>query len=205
MRPIASDRFARASGRRKTEPAEARTTLGLNGLTVPSPKTTPPAPKASADRSIVPRFPGSCTPAMANSGPPAALANTSSRVKSFHRTRAATPCGASLGTTLANSLSGSRSVSTWAPSWGRKPLCPGRGRLAEKDCLKAQAAANGFFQNSQAFNGAVPLRGELAAGEGPAQLFDQSIVASLDAAQAGANASSAGCGAWAHAVRVRSE
>src|SRR6202040_2054750 len=83
---------------------------------------------------------------------------------------------------------------------GQKPLCPSHGGLAEKDCPKAQTAANGFFQNSQAFNGAVPVRGKLAAREGPAQLFNQSVVASLDAAQA-VNASSAGCGAGVHAGR----
>ncbi len=38
-------------------------------LTVPSPKTTPAAPKASADRRIVPRFPGSWSPATTSSGP----------------------------------------------------------------------------------------------------------------------------------------
>jgi len=69
IRPRASDSFVLATGSRNTEPAEARTTLGLKGLTVPSPSTTPPAPKASAERKIVPRLPGSCTPAITSRGP----------------------------------------------------------------------------------------------------------------------------------------
>ena len=112
--------FACTMGSRKTDPAEARTTLELNGLTVPSPSSTPPAPKASAERKIVPRFPGSCTPAIASKGPVCDLASTSSALKVLQRTSAATPCGVSLGTALANSLSGSSRVSTWAASWGSR-------------------------------------------------------------------------------------
>ena len=185
MRSRASDSFARASGSRKTEPAEARTTLGLNGLTVPSPRTTPPAPKASAERRIVPRFPGSCTPAIANSGPACGFGQhifqgefLPSRQRSHALRRFA-------GDDAGEQLVGQQQGLDLGAELGQKPFCPGRGRLAEKDCPKPQAAANGFFQDAQAFNGAVAVRGELAAGKGPAQLFDQRIMASLDAAQAG--------------------
>jgi len=60
-------------------------------------------------------------------------------------------------------------------------LCPGRGRLVEKDRAKTQTAANGFFQNPQAFDGAAPIAGKFAAGKGPAQLFDQGIVPAFNA------------------------
>src|SRR5206468_7557907 len=116
--PSIASSFVRAMGTRNTDPADARTSLELKGLTVPSPSSTPAAPKASAERRIVPRLPGSCTPAIASSGPACALAITSSGECSFQRTRAATPCGVSLGTTLANSLSGRSRVSTFAPIWG---------------------------------------------------------------------------------------
>ena len=51
------------SGTRKTLPADARTAFGFHALTVPGRLTTPVAPKASAERRIVPRLPGSCRPA----------------------------------------------------------------------------------------------------------------------------------------------
>src|SRR5438105_7571757 len=48
--------FARTTGKRKIDPADARTTFELNGLTVFSPTSTPLAAKASPERRIVPRF-----------------------------------------------------------------------------------------------------------------------------------------------------
>ena len=47
------------NGTRKSEPAEARSVLGLYGLAVPLRNRTPVAPKASAARTMVPVFPGS--------------------------------------------------------------------------------------------------------------------------------------------------
>ena len=44
---------------RKTLPAEARTALGFHALTVPGRLMMPVAPKASAERRMVPRLPGS--------------------------------------------------------------------------------------------------------------------------------------------------
>src|SRR5690606_17942809 len=46
---------------RKCAPAPARSTLGDHGSAVPGPMTTP-QPKAAAERTIVPTFPGSLTP-----------------------------------------------------------------------------------------------------------------------------------------------
>ena len=51
--------FIATTGKRNSEPAAARSTLALKGLTVPSSNKAPEAPKASADRSIVPKLPGS--------------------------------------------------------------------------------------------------------------------------------------------------
>ena len=51
------------AGRRNSEPAEARSAFQFQGLTVFSPSSNPVPPKASAERAIVPRFPGSCRPA----------------------------------------------------------------------------------------------------------------------------------------------
>ncbi len=76
---------------------------------------------------------------------------------------------------------------------GQEAAGAGRASLAEKDRPEPQAAANGFFQNSQTFNGAIPVGSEFPAIEGPAQLFDQGIMASLDAAQAGIDAPRFGC------------
>ena len=50
---------AASSGRRKTLPAEARTALGFHALTVPGSVRMPWAPKASAERRMAPRLPGS--------------------------------------------------------------------------------------------------------------------------------------------------
>ena len=51
------------TGRRKTDPAEARRAFWFHGLTVPGRVMNPVAPKASAERMRVPRLPGSCRPA----------------------------------------------------------------------------------------------------------------------------------------------
>ena len=54
---------AEMSGRRKMLPAEARIDFGFQPLTVPGNDMTPSAPNASAERMMVPRFPGSWMPA----------------------------------------------------------------------------------------------------------------------------------------------
>jgi hypothetical protein len=56
-----SSSLHRRTGRRKTSPAEARTALGFQGSTVPSRATTAWAPRATADRTRAPAFPGSWT------------------------------------------------------------------------------------------------------------------------------------------------
>src|ERR1039458_5331250 len=58
-RSMLSSALAASSGTRNTLPADARTAFGFHALTVPGKLTTPVAPNASADRRIVPRFPGS--------------------------------------------------------------------------------------------------------------------------------------------------
>ena len=54
-------------GTRNSDPADARTAFQFHGLTVRSPSNRPVAPNASAERAIVPRFPGSCRPAITTS------------------------------------------------------------------------------------------------------------------------------------------
>src|SRR5579864_5720949 len=54
-----SPSFTRMSGSLNNDPAEPRTALELKWLTVFSPSKTARAPNASAERMIVPRFPGS--------------------------------------------------------------------------------------------------------------------------------------------------
>ncbi len=57
-------------------------------------------------------------------------------------------------------------------------------RIRERRRAEAQAAPDGFFENAQAFDGAVSGFGKLGAREGFAQSFDQRVVAALDAAEA---------------------
>jgi hypothetical protein len=56
-----------STGKCSAAPADARSAFGANGLAVPlcpvAAVTTPVAPNAAAVRTIVPTFPGSCTPA----------------------------------------------------------------------------------------------------------------------------------------------
>ncbi len=54
----------RNTGKRKPDPADARKAFGDQGSALPRVLTTPVAPNASADRTIVPTFPGSCTAAI---------------------------------------------------------------------------------------------------------------------------------------------
>ena len=51
--------FSGDGEQRKTLPAEERTALGFQALTVPGRVRTPVAPKASAERRMAPRLPGS--------------------------------------------------------------------------------------------------------------------------------------------------
>jgi hypothetical protein len=57
------------------------------------------------------------------------------------------------------------------------------GGVTKEDGAETEAAANRFFQDAQAFDGAVSGFGEFGAGEGQAQLLDQGVVPSLDAAE----------------------
>ena len=57
--------------------------------------------------------------------------------------------------------------------------------VAEEDCLKTQSAADGLFDDPDAFHGNIPFTGWLALAEGLAQVFDQRVLAAGNAAQAG--------------------
>jgi hypothetical protein len=57
------------------------------------------------------------------------------------------------------------------------------GRLTKEHRAETQAAADGFFQDAEALDGAVSGFGEFGTRECLAQLFDQRIVAAFDAAE----------------------
>ena len=59
----ASSAVMAITGSRKADPEDARRVLAFHRLTVPGSRIMPVAPKASAERTRVPRFPGSCRPA----------------------------------------------------------------------------------------------------------------------------------------------
>jgi len=116
-------------------------------------------------------------------GPTCRRSRISSREKCLRRTRAATPCGDSLGTRLSNNLSGSRRVSTWAPICGSRrsarscadsrkntELKPGRCGWPLRECAGPRWHSLRF--------------GEFGVGKSLAQLLNQRIVAAFDAAEA---------------------
>src|SRR3954470_6196471 len=60
--PGRSAKPARAGGRAKIDPIEARTAFGEYGSAQPGPRITGPSANACAERMIVPTLPGSLTP-----------------------------------------------------------------------------------------------------------------------------------------------
>src|SRR6266851_4784275 len=99
------------TGTRNTLPTLARRAFWFQALTVPGVVSTPAAPNASAERTSVPRLPGSCKPAAIRING-AACSITSSSVRTGGMISAATPCGDCVSTTLAKTSSVSRSSST---------------------------------------------------------------------------------------------
>jgi hypothetical protein len=86
---VTSSSVAETTGMRKTLPTDARRAFWFQALTVPGVVMTPVAPKASADRTSVPRFPGSCNAAaMRIRGVPVMM---SSMLRTGGTMRAATP------------------------------------------------------------------------------------------------------------------
>src|SRR5277367_775775 len=67
---------------------------------------------------------------------------------------------------------------------GQKALGAVFGGSAKEHGFELQPTADGFFENPHAFDGAISLACKLSLGEGCPQLFDQGIMASLDASQA---------------------
>ena len=64
--------------------------------------------------------------------------------------------------------------------------------LAEEDGTKTKAAANRFFEDANALDGAIAIGGGFAACEGFSKLFDEGIVPSLDTPQTSLMGTSAG-------------
>ena len=87
-------------GKRKMDPAEARTTFSFHGLTEVCVSKTPSTPKASAERNSVPRLPGSWS-----SQPTSSMDEHCSSVSSWMDgilARANNPCGCSVLTMVGN-------------------------------------------------------------------------------------------------------
>src|SRR5215472_18950262 len=58
----------------------------------------------------------------------------------------------------------------------------GTGALAQENRLEAQAAADGFLDDPQAFNGDAALFGRLSLMEGLTKIFDQRVLPAADRA-----------------------
>src|SRR5271155_2778406 len=99
----------RSSGSRSAEPAEARSALADHGSAVPRVAANPVAPNASAERTAVPTFPGSCTPASTTTKGKSPR-KISSKPDSRGRTSAAIPCGCSVAATPSKSRSVVRKI-----------------------------------------------------------------------------------------------
>ena len=106
-----SSAVASSTGTRKTLPALARTAFAFHSLTVPGRLTTPVAPKASAERRIVPTFPGSCKPASTTINAVPSRPVTASQLHARGRTSAATACGVSVASAASSSARGASSTS----------------------------------------------------------------------------------------------
>src|SRR5215471_1591934 len=107
--PARSAQPARATARRSTVPADARTALGPNGSAQPSSTATAGAPAAAAVRHSVPTLPGSCRPSSTTSGQRAAraAASASPTGTSSRLAIASTPCGVTVWLSDANARSAS--------------------------------------------------------------------------------------------------
>ncbi len=113
LQPSISDAATATTGTRNTLPTLARSAFWFHALTVPGVVNTPVAPNASADRTSVPRFPGSCNPAAIkiNAAVPH-VPTPHSNSQTGGTTNAAIPCGDCVSTALRNTSSVSRTTST---------------------------------------------------------------------------------------------
>ena len=66
---------------------------------------------------------------------------------------------------------------------GHQPLGFGFCRPAEEHRPELQPAAQGFFHDAHALNGAMAIGSEFAASEGATQLLDQGVVPSFEGMQ----------------------
>ena len=67
---------------------------------------------------------------------------------------------------------------------GKKLFGERAGGFAEENAFQVLAVAEGFFEQFDAFDGALAFGGEFGAAEGLAQVFEACIVASGDRAEA---------------------
>ena len=67
---------------------------------------------------------------------------------------------------------------------GQQSIGMSLSRLAEEHGMKAQPAANGLLEDSDAFDGAIPRLGQLGVRECSPHFFHQGIVSPLDPPEA---------------------
>ena len=144
------------NGTRKTLPADARTAFGFHALTVPGRHRTPLAPKASAERRIVPRLPGSCRPASTSTMSSGAfLPSLPSRMSCPGPVRRFDQRGDGLGR-----LGGERRAQELLRYeqdfglGGKAPALPAAPSLpsATKDAIDSQASADGLGKEVRPFD-----------------------------------------------------
>src|SRR4051812_38546733 len=112
------------------DPAQARTVLGLYTSTEAAPNTTPAAPAASADRTMVPALPGSRTSCSTATQP---VDGTASSATSTYAATPTMPCGVTVDVSLAITASVAGITSTarcraGGGRGGRAPRHPRCGR-----------------------------------------------------------------------------
>ncbi len=124
---------------RNIDPADARRAFQFHGLTVRSPSSNPVAPNASAERAMVPRLPGSCSPAAMTTSAGAGR-NTSLRANwlNFHQRGHALRRFGRNGAGE-NIIGQQASVSVCAESCGSSLWARAQRRLAEEHSLSLQA------------------------------------------------------------------
>ena len=154
-------------GRRKTDPAEARTTFELNGLTVPSPRTTPALPKASDERRMVPRLPGSCKPARTTIGPTCRRSDDIVERKFFQADERGHALRGFAGNEAVEQFVGKQKGFDLSADLRQEAVGAVLRGLAKEYRTETQAAADGFFQNAQAFDGTVSGFGEFGSAKTP--------------------------------------
>ena len=153
-----------SSGSRKTLPAEARTALGFQALTVPGRLRTPSRRRPRPSAESCPGCRGPASRPGRNQRRGFSGRQQSAQVQFGGSTRAATGCGVSVASAESSNSLGSSSTSVSA---GRLSLQQMLRSLCHKDAIDAQAGAQGLFEQIRPFDSgqAAAARGR----DGPAR------------------------------------